>query len=366
MTSNEVNPQFWKNKKVLITGHTGFKGGWLTFWLFHLGAKVTGCSLEPTTEPNLFNALKLDELCDHHICDIRDLDALKKLFEKTKPDVVFHLAAQPLVLESYDIPVETYATNVMGTVNLLEACRLLDYPIQSVVISTTDKVYENISQVKGYRENDRLGGRDPYSNSKACTELVISSYRDSFFSPSNPHSKPTLIISARAGNVFGGGDWSKNRIIPDCAVSFSKNEPVILRNPESVRPWQFVSEPLRGYLLLAQQDPEVRTNKQISQAWNFGPKDEDCLPVKKLAEIMRDSWGGDASVTIVQNPTALHEEVFLKLDSGYANSHLKWVRKVNTVDGLKMSAEWYKAFYQKVSVSKLREITLSQLNFVNI
>jgi CDP-glucose 4,6-dehydratase len=353
MNSNEVSPSFWKNKNVLLTGHTGFKGSWLTFWLYQMGAKVTGCSLEPPTEPNLFHSLKLDELCDHHICDIRDFGAFKKVFDAAKPDIVFHLAAQPLVLESYNIPVETYATNLMGTVHVLEACRLSAHPVQSVVISTTDKVYENVNQVAGYLENDRLGGRDPYSNSKACAELAIAAYRDSYFSK-NPNSKSTRIISARAGNVFGGGDWSKNRIIPDCAQSFAKGEAVILRNPASVRPWQFVTEPLRGYLLLAQ-------GIGSTLAWNFGPADEDCVPVKILAEEMRDAWGEGAQVTVIPNPNALHEETFLKLDSTRALSELKWKRIINVHEGLKMSAEWYKAFYSKASTGVLREITLKQI-----
>jgi CDP-glucose 4,6-dehydratase len=275
-TYMQFDKQFWKNKRVFLTGHTGFKGSWLSIWLDSLGANVHGYSLKPPTDPSLFNLCSIDRFTNSTIGDIRNRDLLKATLQKAQPEIVFHLAAQPLVRESFKNPVETYETNVMGTVNLLDAVRACP-SVKAVVIVTTDKCYENREWHWGYRENDPMGGYDPYSSSKGCAELVTAAYRQSFFNPKDFDNHHIAVASARAGNVIGGGDWALDRLVPDCLKAILDGRKIIVRNPHAIRPWQHVLEPLRGYLLLAQKLFE--NGPQFAEAWNFGPDDRDCRPV---------------------------------------------------------------------------------------
>ena len=279
----------FEKKKILITGHTGFKGSWLTLWLTKLGAKVIGYSLEPPTKPSLFEILNLKEKIVHIIGDIKDEEKLKNIFKKYKPDIVFHLAAQSLVRFSYKEPKLTYETNVMGTLNVLEAVREAK-SVKVVIIVTSDKCYENKEWVYGYRENDPLGGHDPYSSSKACAELVVEAYRNSFFNPKNyGKTHQVALATVRAGNVIGGGDWQVDRLIPDCVKALSKGKPIKIRNPNAIRPWQHVLEPLSGYLLLVQKMWKEPT--KYCEAWNFGPYEKDIATVKEIVEKVINLWG---------------------------------------------------------------------------
>lgn len=335
-----INKDFWKNRKVFITGHTGFKGSWLSIWLSHLGADVTGYSLEPPTKPSLFDKCGIEKLINHNIGDICDLDRLKKIMLEADPEVVIHMAAQPLVRESYVDPVGTYNTNVMGTVNLLESVRSCSN-IRAVVNVTTDKCYENKEWLWGYREDEPMGGYDPYSNSKGCSELVTSSYRNSFFNPEyygKNHS--VALASARAGNVIGGGDWAKDRLIPDIIKSFENNIPVDIRSPYSIRPWQHVLEPLSGYLTLAEK---LYGNDGINfaQGWNFGPNDSDAKPVEWIVKKMCDIWGSEASYTIDKSPNP-HEASYLKLDISKAAFLLGWSPRWSLDQALEAIISWNK------------------------
>ena len=279
MAIGKVNPDFWKGKRVFITGHTGFKGSWLSLWLQQMGAEVKGFSLEPPTTPSLFEVAKVADHMQSEIGDIRDLTKLSQSIVSFNPDILLHLAAQPLVRYSYREPVETYSTNVMGTVNVLEASRQANN-LKTIVVITTDKCYENREWEWGYRENEPMGGYDPYSNSKGCAELVVSAYRRSFFNSNDT----AAVASARAGNVVGGGDWAEDRLIPDILRAFEKQQPVIIRNPLSTRPWQHVLEPLSGYLVLAQH--LWQEGQTFAEGWNFGPKDDDCRPVQWILDKM--------------------------------------------------------------------------------
>ena len=319
--NGQVKPLFWLNKKVFLTGHTGFKGGWLSAWLSSMGAKVTGYALAPNTKPNLFEVASIESSCEQsRICDIRDLDALRSAMVLANPDIVIHMAAQPLVRHSYTNPVETYATNLMGTVHVLEAMRSCEN-IKAAVIVTTDKCYENQEWLWGYRENETLGGYDPYSNSKACAELVTASYRQSFFSEKEYLQHGVAIASARAGNVIGGGDWSADRLIPDAIAAFEKNEILLIRNPLSTRPWQHVLEPLSGYLLLAQT--LVEKGPAFNGAWNFGPNECDVRSVQEVVELLIQHWGSSASWRHDVKPVP-HEARSLKLDCSKAKELLGW------------------------------------------
>ena len=346
---------FYKNKKVLITGHTGFKGSWLSLLLNKLGAIVYGYALEPPTRPSLYNEAKLDGLLSSHIADIRDLDELKKYVKKIQPQIVFHLAAQPLVIDSYDLPVLTYETNVIGTVNLLESCRNVD-SIKAIVNITTDKCYENNEWVWGYREIDRLGGFDPYSNSKACSELITASYRDSFFNTGNYSNHGVAIATARAGNVIGGGDWAKDRLIPDFIRSIIDNKTLTVRNPQATRPWQHVLEPLSGYLILAQKLFE--TGIEYSGAWNFGPADSDAVSVETVVKNICEYWGSAASYEI-KPVTELHESNSLTLDCSKANAKLGWYPKWNAQKAIGSIVEWNKL---RLSGTNVRTIIEQQIN----
>jgi len=336
-----MNVAFWKGKKVFVTGHTGFKGSWLCMWLKRLGAEVTGYALEPATDPNLFLAAHVDDGMESLIGDIRDRHDLAKAMFAARPEVVIHMAAQSLVRYSYHHPVETYETNVMGTVNLLEAGRQCD-SVKSVLVVTSDKCYENQERDIGYQEHEPMGGFDPYSSSKGCAELVVSAYRKSFFEGGSRVG----IATARAGNVIGGGDWSEDRLIPDMVRAFAVGESVIIRNPGSVRPWQHVFEALRGYLLLLERmgdDPW-----SFSQAWNFGAADDDARDVAWIVEQLASAWGGAQwHIEAEAKAEKLHEAHCLKLDCSKARQKLNWRPVVNIDQALQWTADWYRAYYSE-------------------
>ena len=336
MVVGKVNPQFWKGKRVFVTGHTGFKGSWLSLWLQLMGAKVKGFSLAPPTQPALFEVAKVGDNMQTEIGDIRNLQQLSQSIRAFNPDVLLHLAAQPLVRLSYKEPVDTYSTNVMGTVNVLEAARYAPQ-LKSVVIITTDKCYENREWEWGYRENEPMGGHDPYSNSKGCAELVVSAYRRSFF-----YTNDTVAVaSARAGNVIGGGDWADDRLIPDILRAFEQQQPVIIRNPLSTRPWQHVLEPLSGYLVLAER--LYNEGNAFAEGWNFGPKDDDCQPVQWILEKMVQFWGEGARYEWDKSEQP-HEANFLKLDCSKAATRLKWHPQWRLADTLEKIVHWHRAW----------------------
>ncbi|MFM2231295.1 MAG: CDP-glucose 4,6-dehydratase [Bacteroidota bacterium] len=339
-----VNPAFWKGKKVFVTGHTGFKGSWLSLWLQDMGAVVKGYSLEPITDPNLFTQAKVAHNMDSEIGDIIDLNHISESMKTFNPEVLIHMAAQPLVRLSYREPVLTYTTNVMGTVNVLEAARKCTN-LKAIVSVTTDKCYENKEWPWGYRENESMGGHDPYSSSKGCVELVTAAYRKSFFDDGNS----AFLASARAGNVIGGGDWSADRLIPDILKAFEKNEPVIVRNPMSTRPWQHVLEPLSGYLVLAQHLYEERSN--VAEGWNFGPKDEDCKPVSWILEKMVSHWGNGASWQLDKNNNP-HEAGYLKLDCSKAAMRLNWYPKWNLEYTLESIINWHQHYLSRNNIQE--------------
>ena len=344
LIKGQVNSSFWKNKKVFLTGHTGFKGAWLSLWLQSMNAVVKGYSLNPNTNPSLFNEAKVADGMESEIGDIRDLNQLTESVCKFNPDVLIHMAAQPLVRLSYQNPVETYTTNVIGTVNVLEAARSCNN-LKSVVSVTTDKCYENKELQRGYKENEPMGGHDPYSSSKGCAELVTSAYRQSFFN----NKDSAFIASARAGNVIGGGDWAEDRLIPDILRAFEKSQPVIIRNPMSTRPWQHVLEPLSGYLVLAQElfvDGENYTG-----GWNFGPKDEDCKPVSWILDEMVKLWGDDSNWRLDKDNNP-HEANFLKLDCSKAANQLKWFPKWRLKESLETIVNWHQVFVSGGNVQK--------------
>ena len=329
----------YAGKKVFLTGHTGFKGAWLLYWLHLLGAEVQGYALAPDSEPSLYQLLNGDELCESVIADLNDRATLEAALLRCQPDFVFHLAAQPLVRLSYDVPVETFATNALGTANLLDAVRRLAKPC-TVVLVTTDKVYENQEWVYPYRETDRLGGYDPYSASKACAELVINCYAQSFFNRADFERHRKGIAVGRAGNVIGGGDWAKDRIIPDIVRALGAGQPVQVRNPAAVRPWQHVLEPLGGYLLLGANlatDPA-----RFAGAWNFGPHLQDTLPVSALADTALQAWGEGRYETpaLAGQP---HEAGLLKLDISKAINELSWQPRYNAAEAIATTMAWYKA-----------------------
>lgn len=336
-----VDPTFWSGKRVFVTGHTGFKGGWLSLWLSSMGAKVTGYALAPNTTPNFFAVAVVQANIDRsHIADIRDLVVLQKAIADAKPEIVIHMAAQPLVRYSYANPVETYATNVMGTVHLLESIRSLDC-VRAAVVVTTDKCYENKEWAWGYRENEPMGGYDPYSNSKGCAELVTSAYRQSYFSPEKFTEHQVSIASARAGNVIGGGDWSEDRLIPDAIKAFEANQALLIRNPLATRPWQHVLEPLSGYLVLAQA--LYRDGPKFASGWNFGPRDEDARPVQEVINLLIQKWGSPASWEQVLGEQP-HEAHALKLDISKARQELYWSPKWGLEIAVERIAQWHKAF----------------------
>ena len=345
-----IDPEFWKGRRVFLTGHTGFKGSWMSAWLYQLGAKVTGYALEPPTNPSLFNDAAISKcLVKEFTADICDSKLLNSAITESQPEIVIHMAAQSLVRESYSEPVNTYATNVMGTVNILEASRSIP-SVKAVLNITSDKCYDNKEWVWGYRENDPMGGYDPYSSSKGCAELVTAAYRNSFFSEAG-----IAVATARAGNVIGGGDWAKDRIVPDAMRAFMANLPLVVRNPKSIRPWQHVLEPLSGYLQLCQQlfiKPD-----DFSQGWNFGPSDDDAEPVAILANIMANGWGEGASWSTDQKEHP-HEAHYLKLDCSKANLKLNWKPVWKLDHALDATVQWYKAWHNK---QDMHEFTMDQI-----
>ena len=350
----------YQGKKVFITGHTGFKGAWLLKTLHLLGAEIKGYALNPQSKDDLYNLIEGDKICDSVIADLRDKEILIKAVLDFQPDFIFHLAAQPLVRLSYEIPSETFEVNAIGTANLLDSVRLLKKKC-SVVLITTDKVYHNNEWEYPYRENDRLGGYDPYSASKACAELVIDSYRKSFFHFSTYDNHQKGIAVARAGNVIGGGDWSKDRLIPDIARALSLNNEIVIRNPKSIRPWQHVLEPIIGYLLLA-NNLDLNVVK-FGQAFNFGPYATDALPVIDMVNLSVACWGsGKFRLENLDNQP--HEAGLLKLDISKVNDALNWYPKLNASEAVNFTIDWYKHY--SIQKESINEFTLSQINsFLN-
>jgi CDP-glucose 4,6-dehydratase len=349
-----MSPSFWRGKRVFLTGHTGFKGSWMSLWLQSLGADLTGYALAPPTQPSLFELARIGDAMRSIIGDVRDADALRRAMVEAKPDIVIHMAAQPLVRYSYTNPVETYATNVMGTVHLLEAVRQTS-SVRAVVNVTTDKCYENREWNWGYRENEAMGGHDPYSSSKGCSELVTAAYRSSFFGAEADSTHGVALASARAGNVIGGGDWAGDRLIPDIIAAFSASRPVNIRNPNSIRPWQHVLEPVRGYLMLAEALHDH--GMQFAEAWNFGPNDEDARPVRWIVEELSQMWGGGAQWQ-VDSANHPHEATFLKLDISKARNALKWQPVLRLRDALGLIVDWTR---RRAAGEACREITLDQI-----
>jgi len=353
--AHHADPHFWSGKNVFLTGHTGFKGGWLAVWLSSMGAKITGYSLPPNTEPNLYSAARIESLCERsNFGDIRNLEQLKSALAQSKPEVVIHMAAQPLVRYSYDNPVETYSTNVMGTVHVLEAVRACE-SVKVVVVVTSDKCYENKEWLWGYRENDSMGGYDPYSNSKGCTELVVAAYRQSFFPEHAFSSHGVAIATGRAGNVIGGGDWSTDRLIPDAIRAFKVNEPLKIRNPGAVRPWQHVLEPLSGYLVLAQSLYEQGAT--FNGGWNFGPQDIDMRSVQEVIDLLIKRWGHAASWQ-QDGPNQPHEAHLLKLDCTKARQLLRWKSVWSLEESVESIVNWHQAFWRE---EDMLETTLGQI-----
>ena len=354
MIKNKFNfYQKFRNKTVIVTGHTGFKGSWLTCWLVLLGAKIIGLSIDIPSNPSHFNAIKLKKKITHKKIDIRNLRILKKTFKKYQPDYVFHLAAQSLVRRSYSNPVYTWETNTIGTLNVLESLKELKKNCVAVII-TSDKSYKNLEIKRGYKEDDILGGKDPYSASKASAELAVQSYISSFF----PLKKTKVFIGvARAGNVIGGGDWSENRLIPDCVKSWSKNKKALIRNPKSTRPWQHVLEAVSGYLLLAST---LKRNKKLhGEAFNFGPDNTNNYSVIFLVKLIKKYWKVTSWKLSKKRKKGFYESNLLKLNSNKAKIKLKWKCILSFAETISMVADWYKNYYSKPK--KMHEISLNQI-----
>ena len=348
-----IDPKFWYGKRVFLTGHSGFKGSWLSLWLQSMGAELHGYALTPPTTPALFDEANVAQGMSSVIGDVRDYGSLLEALKQSRAEIVIHMAAQPLVRLSYDQPVETYATNVMGTVHLLEAIRQVG-TVRAVVNVTTDKCYENKEWFWGYREDEPMGGYDPYSNSKGCSELVSSAYRRSFFQKTD-----TCLASGRAGNVIGGGDWALDRLVPDILRSFERKEPVVIRNPYATRPWQHVLEPLSGYLTLAQKLYE--DGQTFAEGWNFGPKEEDAKPVQWIVEELVHDWGVGASwqLDCGEHP---HEANYLKLDISKAKSRLNWQPRWSLTKALGEITIWHQSWLAGENVQQLCLRQIDQFN----
>ena len=345
---------FFARKKVFVTGHTGFKGAWLCLWLHRLGAEVTGYALEPPTEPSLYRLARIDELVTSVIADVRDLERLRHEMLAAEPEIVIHMAAQPLVRDSYKVPVDTYTINVMGTVNLLESVRACP-SVRAVVNVTTDKVYENREWVWGYRENEPFGGFDPYSNSKACSELVTAAYCSSYFNQNEYGRHGVAVASARAGNVIGGGDWAADRLIPDIMRAILAGEPVRIRNPRAIRPWQHVLEPLSGYLTLARRLFE--SGSEYAEGWNFGPSEDDAKPVEWIVRRLCELWGKGARYELDDGDHP-HEAHYLKLDCSKARMRLGWQPRWGLEMSLATIVKWMNSY---AAGDNLRTVTLKQI-----
>lgn len=345
-----VRREFWSGRRVLVTGHTGFKGGWLSLWLQMLGASVVGVALEPPTEPALFDAARVGVGMEHLVADIRDFAAIERLIVEAAPEIVIHMAAQPLVRQSYVDPIETYGTNVMGTVNVLEGARRAG-SVRAIVNVTTDKCYENREWLWGYRENEPMGGHDPYSSSKGCAELVSSAFRNSFLA-----AEGIALATARAGNVIGGGDWAKDRLVVDVLRALTAEIPVLIRNPEAIRPWQHVLEPVSGYLQLAQALFEHGAT--FAEAWNFGPADTDAQPVQWVVEQLCDAWGRSARWQM-QPGEHPHEATYLKLDISKARQRLDWSPRWTLDEALRQTVDWHKGWLRG---EDMRSLTFEQIS----
>ena len=343
---------FLKNKKVLVTGHTGFQGSWLTLWLKLLGADVIGYSLPPPTKPSLFDSLEIENDITHITADIRNLDDLKRVVSSNEPDLIFHLAAQSLVRESYEKPVETFSTNILGTVNVVDCIRN-STTVKCCIVYTSDKSYENVGTKQAYTENDRLGGNDPYSASKASSEIVTTAYRNSFFSKiASPR-----IATIRAGNVIGGGDWSKDRLVPDFVRAITNKQKIQVRNPEHTRPWQFVLEPISGILWLAVKMIE---ESKYAEAWNFGPPlDREQFTVKTMLKAISAEWGVDESIMEEKTSKELHEDKFLNIDSSKAENFLGLKPVYNLQETIAETVSWYKCFIE--SESEIKDYSIGQI-----
>ncbi|MBU0807363.1 MAG: CDP-glucose 4,6-dehydratase [Gammaproteobacteria bacterium] len=349
-----LRPEFWRGKRVLLTGHTGFKGGWLALWLQSWGAQVSGCALAPSTSPSLFELARIGEGIDSYVGDLRDLPALQRVLAEVRPEIVLHLAAQPLVREGYRDPVGTYASNVMGTLHLLEAVRQSG-GVRACVVVTTDKVYANHEWAWPYRESEALGGHDPYSSSKACCELVAQSFAASYFPTAHYAEHGLALATARAGNVLGGGDFAPDRLVPDVLAAWSRSEPVILRYPQAVRPWQHALEPLAGYLQLAQGLYEQGT--AVAGPWNFGPADGDMCSVGEVVEHLAARWPQAPGLKV--EPSDLHEAGLLRLDSSRARQLLGWQPRWSLNDCLQQTIDWHLAWQRG---EDMRAVTLAQLS----
>ncbi len=353
-----LNKDFWKGKKVFITGHTGFKGAWLSAWLQSMGASISGFALPPSTNPNLFSLLNLDSDMQYVFGDIRDLHLLKEQLKKFDPDIVIHMAAQAIVRESYQNPVETFEVNAIGTAHLLEAVRYTENT-KAVVCVTSDKCYDNKEWPWRYRESDSMGGWDPYSASKGCSELIISSYRNSFFNKEEFNKHGVAVASVRAGNVIGGGDWGQDRLIPDIMRAFSENEKVIIRNPSATRPWQYVLDLLSGYLLLAER--LYTDGPGYMEAWNFGPNDNDEKTVLEIVKHVSKLWGDNARWELDKNAASNPHEAFtLKLDSSKSRSKLGWTPRLTLEHSLEFIVDWYRHYYSNRET--MRNFTEEQIS----
>ena len=350
----DVVRNIWQGRKVFLTGHTGFKGGWLALWLAQLGADVRGYALDPSTEPNLFTAARVGSVIEDNRGDLRDQPSLDRALRDFQPEIVFHLAAQPLVRRSYIDPVGTYSTNVIGTANVLESVRT-STSVRAAVIITTDKCYLNREWHWGYRETDALGGHDPYSSSKACVEILSASYRSSYFPPDRFATHRVALATARAGNVLGGGDWSEDRLIPDLIRGFISGKPVLIRRPSAIRPWQHVLDPVAGYLALGER--LLLGGSAFADAWNFGPSDDDVWPVGQIASEMARRWGNGA-IWITDESETAHEAGYLKLDSSKARSELNWLPQLRLKSTLEWLVDWYQSWQGGADMQKF---TLSQI-----
>lgn len=357
MNMKKIFNNTFENKVVFLTGHTGFQGSWLTLWLNLLGAKVVGFSQEPPTNPSMFKILQLEKKIKHNIGDIRDQKYLEKILKRSKPDFVIHLAAQALVRDSYSKPLETFETNILGTANLLQSIRNLT-SMKACVIMTSDKCYDNSIPNRSHKETDPMGGFDPYSASKGASELVITSYKNSFFNNKKSEQK---ISTVRAGNVLGGGDWAKDRLIPDSVTSLSKREKILIRNKNSVRPWQYVLEPLSGILWLIVK--MTSTSKKFNQSWNIGPHQKNHVSVKQIVEKISQNWKDTTWTSMTNNSNQPHESKYLKLDVSKANSILKWKSVYDIDETIRETISWYKSYYN--NKSSMYELSVNQIiNYV--
>lgn len=349
-----MNSNFWKDKKILLTGHTGFKGSWMSLWLQEVGAKVTGYSDTIPTNPSLFEVAEVEKGMNSIIGNVKDLDKLKNVISDYEPEIVIHMAAQSLVQGSYENPVETYSTNVMGTVNLLEAVRKSE-KTKVVINVTSDKCYEEIGLERGFKETDPIGGHDPYSSSKGCSELITSAFRKSFFE--NKNSQKISLASVRAGNVIGGGDWAENRLVPDIMKGILKNESIKIRNPNFVRHWQHVLDPLNGYMILAEK--LWNNEENYSESWNFGPIDNNAKPVSWMLDKFNEYW--ENGINWQQDTNKFnHENNFLKLDSTKSKTRLGWISKIDLELAIKLIVDWYLEFKNE---SNMNKITKKQIQF---